>query len=379
MKDIEQRISGAQIRLRMRHPFFATLALFATVRIGSQIETAATDGRSIWFNPDFVATLADTELDGLLSHEVLHAALLHLDRRGAREAIRWNIACDIVINGMLDEAGLTLPQGSVRDPRLQHLAAEEVYQQLLSRKPPPLAMADLMEPAGPDQDPLHERHRAEREGHWRLARDQARVVVDRLVEAGKHPGSTPWGASRDWQRVSAPEIDWRTVLWRFLVRTPVDYSGYDRRFIGQGLYLESLDGESVEVAICIDTSGSIGDEELNLFLAEVDGVLSSYPAIHCRLWYADAALYGPWSIEQIRDVPKPQGGGGTSFVYFIKALTDEGAPALGHGERLAVYLTDGYGDFPQDPGFPLLWVVLPGGLESDQFPFGMVTRLEGHR
>ncbi|MEO0969478.1 MAG: VWA-like domain-containing protein, partial [Cyanobacteria bacterium J06639_18] len=43
---------------------------------------------------------------------------------------------------------------------------------------------------------------------------------------------------------------------------------------------------------------------------------------------------------------------------------------------VCVYLTDGYGDFPQvDPDVPVLWVVTPGGLNKDEFPFGEVVKL----
>jgi predicted metal-dependent peptidase len=41
-----------------------------------------------------------------------------------------------------------------------------------------------------------------------------------------------------------------------------------------------------------------------------------------------------------------------------------------------VYLTDGYGSFPtEEPRVPVLWVVTPGGLADEQFPFGEVVRL----
>ena len=374
----EDRISAAQIRLRMRHPFFATLALFATIRIGEQVETAATDGKSIWFNPGFLASLSDVETDGLLTHEILHAALLHPLRRGTRQAELWNIACDIVVNGMIREAGgVELPRGAIERPKLAHLSAEEIYNRLLAmKKPPKLQLHDLMEIADHDSNPNSEREQAELEGHWRMARDQARIVVDKLVASGKYQGSQPWGSSRDWQRVGQPEVDWRTVLWRYLVRTPVDYTGFDRRFIGQGLYLEALDGESVDVAVAIDTSGSIGGGELNQFLAEISGILSSSPHIRCQLFFIDAELYGPYDIQSIEDAPRPEGGGGTSFVPFFEWLDQhQSNSTLAGGERLAIYLTDGYGDFPKQPDYPVLWVVTADGLDADEFPFGQVARL----
>jgi predicted metal-dependent peptidase len=44
--------------------------------------------------------------------------------------------------------------------------------------------------------------------------------------------------------------------------------------------------------------------------------------------------------------------------------------------EIAIYFTDGLGEFPEDPpNIPVLWVVLPGGLDSKNFPFGKVVRL----
>ena len=60
------------------------------------------------------------------------------------------------------------------------------------------------------------------------------------------------------------------------------------RFLHWGLYLDQLGGESVQAFCCIDTSGSIDDDQMLDFLAELSGILASYPMLDCRLWYADA-------------------------------------------------------------------------------------------
>ena len=94
-------ISASLLRLRMRSPFFATLALFARFIPTQRIATAATDGKDILFNPDYLLSLPTPQQDGLLLHEVLHAALLHVLRRGVRDKEVWNIAADIVVNGII--------------------------------------------------------------------------------------------------------------------------------------------------------------------------------------------------------------------------------------------------------------------------------------
>ena len=169
-----------------------------------------------------------------------------------------------------------------------------------------------------------------------------------------------------------PPLDWRTLLWRHLIRTPVDFTAYDRRFIGEELYLDALDGESVRVAVCVDTSGSIGEDELGRFLNEIRAILSAYPATEVDLYCCDTRLVGPWKLDSPDcPVPKMLGGGGTAFEPFFEAL--EKSPP-----DMAVYLTDGFGSFPpKAPHFPTLWVVTPGGLSSDKFPFGDMARMLG--
>ncbi|MGB5594719.1 MAG: hypothetical protein WBM62_11890, partial [Crocosphaera sp.] len=47
-----------------------------------------------------------------------------------------------------------------------------------------------------------------------------------------------------------------------------------------------------------------------------------------------------------------------------------------NSEGVCVYLTDGYGTFPDIiPELPTLWVITPGGLELNQIPFGEAVKL----
>jgi predicted metal-dependent peptidase len=72
-------------------------------------------------------------------------------------------------------------------------------------------------------------------------------------------------------------------------------------------------------------------------------------------------------------MPAALGGGGTSFCPFFEWVSMQ--------ERngrlpVCIYFTDGFGTFPvAAPESTVLWVVMPGGLESPEFPFGEVTRM----
>src|SRR5690242_16574376 len=98
-------ISASLLRMCQRSAFFAALALFARFQASQQVPTAATDGRDVFVNPEFFGSLAAPDQDFVLLHEVLHAALLHVPRRGGRDPRIWNVAADIVVNGMLVREG----------------------------------------------------------------------------------------------------------------------------------------------------------------------------------------------------------------------------------------------------------------------------------
>lgn len=370
--ELEKRISASLLRLQTRSPFFATLALFTHIRITEQVPTAATDGQDIFINPEFVRSLSRPDLDGLLLHEVLHAALLHIVRRQAREHKLWNIAADIVVNGMVaQQEGITLPKGSIREPKLEHLSVEEIYELLQKNSCCySLKLLDLWEPSDDGEDCLGSNRKTTLETHWRNAMQQAITIA----QSSQNQGSIPAGFGRELSYLTQPQIDWRTYLWRYLIRTPTDFTGFDRRFIGRKLYLEALEEESVKVYIAVDTSGSVGDRELRLFLGEVRGILQSYPHLVGELYYADADAYGPYKLDSDSPIPKPLGGGGTSFIPFFQQVKNR--QQFEYQTGVCVYLTDGYGSFPTDiPELPVLWVVTPGGLDLKQFPFGEAVRL----
>jgi predicted metal-dependent peptidase len=382
-------ISATRIRLRRHSPFFAALALFAEIRFTEEVPIAATDGRILFFHPEGYGDLKPAERDAVFLHELLHAALLHPSRRGVREPELFNIAADIVVNGMVaSEQSVALPQGAIRDQKLEHLSVEEVYELLQKKKKvPKLPLADLLKPGSLDakgvskgKDPSGANHssdaaelqdlhnRSALEAQWKQAIQQAKVLA-----SAQGQGTLPAGMQRHLGEIAEPQVDWRSMLWRYLVRTPTDFSGFDRRFLHQGLYLDHLEGEGVQVFCCIDTSGSIDNEQLELFLGEVAGILSSYPMLDCKLWYADADCYGPYTISSLRDIPRPKGGGGTDFCPFFDAALEAWS---GDQEAVCVYLTDGYGSFPSEaPQLPVLWVITPGGLPSEEIPYGEICRL----
>lgn len=372
-QDIPKRLQGALLRIRGDHPFFGTLALFADFRVNDDVPTAATDGRVLWFNPAFVEKQDPSQLCGLVAHELLHAALQHVHRRRERDATLWNIAADIVVNGMIrSDTTYHLPEGGVEDALLAHLSVEEIYEQLNTgkKKVPKIGLLDLMSSTNGPGGSLDVAQTEQLQRHWRAALKQAGAVARRI---NKGCGKNGLDGVRDFDGAMNPSLSWREILWQFMVATPYDFGGFDRRFIHRKLYLEDIVGESVQVAISIDTSGSIGSAELGAFIGEIQGILDAYPQIRGTLFFADADLYGPHDFSADAPMPEARGGGGTSFVPFFDWVRQQ---ELNGNYPLCIYFTDGFGSFPPaPPESPVLWVVMPGGLESTGFPFGDVARI----
>lgn len=368
--ELEAIVAQAKVRLRIRSPFFATLALFAEFAFDARVAVAETDGKRVVFSPAYVRRADSVALEVTLLHEVLHAALLHPSRRKSRDPEVWNAAADIVVNGILVAQGLPLPHGALRDAGLEDWRVEDIYELLLRERairPPQKAPPDLA--SLPELEVAAGTSRAkELETTWQTAMREAMKAHER---AGS--GELPSALARFVRASVATRLDWRAQLWRHLALTPTDFEGFDRRFIGQGLYLETLGGTSLRILLCVDTSGSIDGKMLSSFMSEVDEIARTYPHLEIELFFADRALHGPYPFRKDGAAAVPLGGGGTSFAAFFE-----------HAEKvldvarasLCVYFTDGHGTFPRRaPPCPTLWVVPEKGAKEGNFPFGDVVRM----
>ncbi|HVK08997.1 MAG TPA: hypothetical protein VM597_09500, partial [Gemmataceae bacterium] len=180
-------LAGARARLILgrdaKSAFFATLALRLTPEPGWDLDTLATDGRTLRYHPPFVNGLGPDELVGVLAHEVMHSALAHPTRQRGREVGPWNVACDLAVNPLLLQAGLVLPPGRLMPGEGSHAhlepgkTAEEYYAALAAAPRPagdpspgagdPGRCGGVEAPAAGGADP------GRLEAEWRVAVAQA--------------------------------------------------------------------------------------------------------------------------------------------------------------------------------------------------------------
>jgi predicted metal-dependent peptidase len=427
----EQVLSRCKLLLRQESPFFAVLSMFAGYRFDDKVALAQTDGRNIYLHPEAFLALTDAARVSLLLHLTLHAALQHPLRQRTRDPALWNIACDVMVNHIIStQTAFAPPLGTAqaRDlvPTLVPESAERVYEWLQQHRVAassvqtrattvdPLAdrtpaadpsrsdstRKNVMSaafakrfgagpavPADPVQTPasappvttitgqLRDLRPADDyagaaalQTHWEGALLQAKQSIQERQRGVK-------GAAllRELEAALSPQLDWRTLLWRFMVCTPTDFAGYDRRFLHAGLYLENLEQDTVRLHVAIDTSGSVDDDTLLGIGAELTGILGIYPHLQCDLYFCDTEVHGPFALRADMPIPKARGGGGTDFRPFFRALEEN---QFQRPIDAAIYFTDGMGPFPDHaPAFPLLWVAVPGAEGNEHFPFGAIIRM----
>jgi hypothetical protein len=121
-------IERSLLRITSSAPFLGALCRFAVFRPDEAIATCATDGAAVFYNPGYLAERSLREVDRLLVHHVLHAALLHLHERGSRDPVRWNVAADLAIEEILKHHGdLAEPGHGLPWADAGQLSAAELY------------------------------------------------------------------------------------------------------------------------------------------------------------------------------------------------------------------------------------------------------------
>src|SRR3954447_20954467 len=320
-RSVALRIQKARTALVLDHPFFGSL-LFRLKGVESRsIKTMATDGITLYYNPEFVDTLTAATLAGALAHEVLHPALHHHVRRSGREPKRWNVACDYAINPLLVDAGLNLPEGVLLDNRFRGMSAEQIYNLLETDSEPEhepdgddqtagsggfgTVGADLPGdggdgPSAPETDggigQVVDALVAEDGDSG--AQEQIRewnTAVNQATNVAQQAGKVPAGLRRTLDGAAEAGFDWREMLRRsWSDTTPADYSWMrpNRRHLWNGIYLPGVVREGVgEVAIAVDCSGSISARQLGLFEAEARSILEGQRPQRVYVLYFDAAVH----------------------------------------------------------------------------------------
>lgn len=373
-KTAETKMSKAKAMLVLEQPFFAALMCNLPFIMDDTLNppTMATDGEHVYWHPQWVEDHTVDEVKFVVCHEILHCVFQHMFRRNGRDARKWNVAADFVINKLLveDRVG-TMPAGALRNDQLVAAGggtSEGVYD-LLPQDPGKGGGSGSGN--GPPQfDECRDAQGTQAEKQHKA--DIMKVRIAQAAQAAKMCGKMSGGLSRLVGEVLNPQVDWRDVLRRFVsskAKVEYTFARPKRRFATEDFMLPSLGGEMLgELVVAVDCSGSIGARELSEFAAEIKAIHEDCRPVKLHVMYFDSAVshietYEPGDELDIR----AHGGGGTAFSPIFQKIVSETIDAVG-----VVVLTDLYcSDFGTPPSCPVLWVTT--GAESA--PWGEVVKM----
>ena len=345
MEPHQQAMNKAKIQLMSRPDsvFFTTVCFSLKHIWDNTIPTACTNGKEIRFNPEFFMKQTPEQRVFLLLHESMHVAYLHMERLQTRNGPKWNVAADHVINLMLIEREFKMPKGGLADKRYSGMSTEEVYK-LLPEQDPKTVDMDL---------------RPSEETDEVLQKEIQEILVRASIQSkmqGDSIGSIPGEIQIFLDRLLSPKLPWDRILKRYLQslsKSDYTFRKPNRRHFPK-YHLPSLYNHSLRnIAVAVDTSGSVSTEEFTQFISEVHNIMKMMKPDKLTLVQFDTEIKSVHPVKSVKDLAKVtfSGRGGT-YIPCVYAWATENKP------QLLLVFTDGYFRFPSiQPKVETLWLI----------------------
>lgn len=365
-----------------------------------KVPVAATDGSNLILNPETFFKYKLMQRVFITAHEIAHCMFNHCAlgyqmRRSGKVRYQdgtvldydqklMNVAMDYVINAMLVESQIgEIPEDAIYDPQVATSKDSfmTVYRKLYEEQEKGKGGGK-----GQGQDPAKgkggfDQHldpgaaQGQNPGQAAQGRSDTEwnVAIAGALAAAKAQGKLPAALERLLSAVIDHEVSWQDHIRGFFARK-VGSGGYDwrkpdRRLITRDIITPARSGNGCgPVVVAIDTSGSIGQRELDVFFAEMRGILDDVRPEMIHVVWCDAKVHKVDEVDDTSDIStlKPFGGGGTDFRPVFNWIEEQNFTP-----DALVYLTDGLGDFPKDaPRYPVVWGAI---MDNVKYPWGEVV------
>jgi predicted metal-dependent peptidase len=431
---VEDKLIKAKIHLHNKSPFYSYLVMHLKFERNDKIGSIGVDpDGNVFWNEEFMKGKTTDEVMMLLAHEVTHTTLRHHQRLKGRDKNLANIAMDTVTNQILIDNDFQMIRGGIipRGNSIEFMGQtirnirqkiwEEIYDELAKaknkQKGKSKKQADCngedeaggdyqfdehipeVQKKNKDSESIkkpnsesgnqenHSGNSQETENKPEEISDKPedinekwnRIFTEAITRAKMHGGQTG-GLDRYVDILLNPKKSWHSILQREITHeSPVDYDwGYPSRRSHQlGIYLPSQKKENIELAIGIDSSGSIDDTELKTFVSKIWEITQGFRNINMTVLVCDDKIHTikEFTNANLSDIKKLKlkGGGNTSFQPVIDWV-GKNKPNV----RLLIYLTDGIANRPNTKKFNgrILWVLSKQGTTENVKNTGNIIKME---
>lgn len=127
-------IEALKRKMLVKYPFFGSVVAGVKYKEERSVGTDGTDGKTIYYNPDFLEKLSTDEQTFIFAHEVCHIAFNHILRSEGKNPQIWNTATDAVINQFLKRDGLKMVEGGVDIADAVNYDAEQLYNKMMQEQ-----------------------------------------------------------------------------------------------------------------------------------------------------------------------------------------------------------------------------------------------------
>lgn len=404
-----EKLTRARVLLTETHPFFARLCLLLNFIEVKGIGTMGVDAQgNCYYEPEFVDNLPEKQIKGVLAHEVMHCALHHMTRGEDFDHQLFNVACDLVVNYMLLENNLELPDKALlpshngtydlklpdgnthRIKDIDKRGAESIYHEIKS------IWKNQGQQGGQDGNGdgngvpkgFDEHRYGDASGNEKgkvSGRDKAywdNKVVESAISS-RMAGKEPKGMDRTVEKITKPRMTWRQLLQRYVRNNiPYDFTWRtpNKRTYSTKVYMPRQDKTGIKIIFLIDTSGSMSDDELSQCFSEINGIVKSFQGVELEVIYHDTKVYqgsilrNPTEYDIKKELKQIKGGGGTSF-----EATYEWLEKNKKQQDIIIHLTDGYDTFPEQFRLPIIICLqkISKSLKDtqDECPYAQVVKI----
>lgn len=381
---LQERVIKARTTI-MRDKRFIAIAgimMIGKWEICDKTRTAVTNGRDVKYGSKFIEGLTDKQLMFLILHEYYHVMLMqlsmwkHLWKEDAQTA---NMAADFVVNLLLDKLAGSRADGFIEfidggclDYQYDNLDTGDVYRKLKQQgngggggggKGEPL---DEHDTSGEDMPEISQEE-------MEILKEQIDTVVRQAAQVAGKLGASMDRSITDLLEVAVP---WQDQLTDFVKTTAQgnDLSTWrrpNRRWMTQGVYMPTRYTEAVKrITIGVDTSGSIGTDQLRRALTEIKGACEyAHPEfVDLIYWDYDVAgheTYEASNLDSLVNATKPKGGGGTRVGSMRQYMERNNIKP-----ECIIIFTDGYVEADWGSNnwpAPVMWCISTKGIKA---PFG---------
>src|SRR6056300_1562103 len=408
--EVYDRIIVARVGLLLRHPFFGNMATRLRILAADDwLPTAAVDGRNLYYNTQFFNAMNNKEIEFVIAHEILHMVFDHLERRGDRHPMLYNIAEDYKVNNLLVRDRIGEKPSIVdcfQDFKYEADTSEDIYDKLFEdAKQAGKELQELLDQLDEEGEMLDE-HLDDGDGSSdegeeekdangnnvskkrpKYSKEELKKIKDEIKEGmmtaaqAAGAGNTPGEVQRMIKELTEPKMNWREILQQQIqsvIKNDFTFARPNRKSWHTGAILPGQDfDETIDIAVALDMSGSIGNAQAQDFLGEIKGIMDQYADYNIKVWCFDTKVYNEqdFSADGGEDLLNYEifGGGGTDFMANWEYMKEKE-----YVPKKFIMFTDGYAwDSWGDADYcDTVFLIHSHHDKNVQAPFGTTVRYE---